>query len=118
VFFPTLMRLATDTAWTYTRTASTADVQGLFSEASGTDLSPLFHLYLYTTQKLEIHVVQTGPTKYLIRSVNIGMSLPVDVTTAKGTSRVLIDSTGATVDSDMAPQIDSRGFYLKKLIYE
>jgi aminopeptidase N len=118
VFFPTLMRLATDTAWTYTRTASTADVQGLFSQASGTDLSPLFRMYLYTTQKLEIHVVQTGPTKYLIRSVNIGMPLPVEVTTIKGTSRLMIDTTGATVDSDLAPVVDSRGFYLKKLIYE
>ena len=118
VFFPTLMRLATDTGWTYTRTASTADVQGLFSQAAHTDLSPLFQLYLYTTQKLEIHVVQTGPTKYLIRSVNIGMPLPVEVTTIKGTSRLMIDTTGATVESDMAPVIDSRGFYLKKLIYE
>jgi aminopeptidase N len=118
VFFPTLKRLATDTAWTYTRTASTADVQGLFSRASGVDLSPLFQLYLYTTQKLEIHVVQMGPTKYLIRSVNIGMPLPMEVTTDKGTGRVMIDSTGATVNSDVAPVIDSRGFYLKKLIYE
>ena len=118
VFFPALKQLATDTAWTYTRTANTADVQGLFSRASGIDLSPLFQLYLYTVQKLEIHVVQTGSTKYLIRSVNIGMPLPVDVTTDKGTSRVMIDAKGAVVDSDVAPVIDSRGFYLKKLIYE
>ena len=118
VFFPALKRLATDTAWTYVHTANTEDVQRLFSEASGIDLSPLFQLYLYTTRKLEIDVRQTGPAQYLIRSVDAGMALPMDITTDKGTSRQMVDGNGLTVSSDTAPVVDSRGFYLKKVIYE
>ena len=118
IFFPTLKRLATDTSWTYTRTASTENVQQLFSQASGIDLAPLFHLYLYTTQKLEIDVKQTGPSQYLVKLMNIDMPLPIDITTDKGTSRQKVDKKGVVVNSEMMPLVDSRVFYLKKLIYE
>ena len=118
IFFPALKRLATDTALTYARTASTEDVQRLFSEASGADLSPLFQLYLYTTQKLEIDVRQTGPAQYTIRSLNMRMALPMDITTDKGTERRVVDAVGVKVNSDRAPIVDGKGFYLKKVIYE
>ena len=118
IFFPALKRLATDTAWTYARTVSTADVQGLFSQVAGADLSPLFHLYLYTTQKLEIHVLPIRPGAWLIRSVNMETPLPVEITADGKAKRLLVDGKGVVVNADMAPMVDSRGFYLKKIIYE
>ncbi len=119
VFFPALKQLATDSNWTYARTASTDDVQRLFSRAAGMDLSPLFHLYLFTTQKLEVDVRQTGPSKWLIRLVNLNMALPMEITTDKGVTRDLVDNKkGLVVNSEAMPIIDSRVFYLKKVIYE
>jgi aminopeptidase N len=118
IFFPTLKHLATDSNTTYTHTTNTADVERLFSHASGIDLSSLFHLYLYTTQKLEIDVRQTGATQYSVRLLNIEMPLPLDITTDKGTSRRQVDKKGIVVSSETMPLVDSRVFYLKKVIYE
>jgi mannonate dehydratase len=118
VFFPALKRLATDSNLTYTHTASTADVEKLFSAAAGADLEPLFHLYLYTTQKLEIEVLQKDITHYRIRLLNIEMPLPLDITTDEGVITKQVDKSGITVTSATPPLLDSRGFYLKKIIYE
>ena len=118
VFFPTIKHLATDSNTTYTHTASTDDVEKLFSKASGIDLSPLFHLYLYTTQKLEIHVKQLDLNRYTIQLVNIDMPLPLEVTTDKGTTRIMVDKKGVTVTSATMPLLDTRAFYLKKVTYE
>ncbi len=119
VFFPTLKQLATDSNWTYTRTVSTDDVQRLFNQAAGKDLTPLFHLYLYTTQKLEVDVRQTGPARWLVKLMNLDMALPMEITTDKGVSQELVDNKkGLVVNSAGMPLIDSRVFYLKKVIYE
>ncbi len=118
IFFPTLRHLATDSSTTYTHTTNTETVEHLFSEAAHTDLSPLFHLYLYTTEKLEIDVKQQDDTHYYIKLLNIDMPLPLDITTSKGTDRKLVDKKGIVVSSDTMPVIDARVFYLKKVIYE
>jgi aminopeptidase N len=118
IFFPALKRLATDSNLTYTHTASTDDIEKLFSSAAGIDLKPLFHLYLYTTQKLEIHVRQLDANRYLIQLMNIDMPLPLDITTDKGASRQMVDKKGITVTSSTMPLVDTRGFYLKKVTYE
>ncbi len=118
IFFPTLKRLATDSNLTYTHTASTADVQRLFSKAAGTDLSPLFHLYLYTTDKLEIDVRQLDTNRWLVKLTNIDMPLPLEITTDKGTSRQVVDKKGVNIVSATMPLPDTRGFYLKKVTYE
>lgn len=118
IFFPALKHLATDSNTTYTHTISTADVESLFSRASGTDLSPLFHLFLYTTDKLEIDVRQTAFNQYAVKLLNIDMPLPLDITTDKGTVRQMVDRKGIAVHSENMPLIDSRVFYLKKVIYE
>ena len=118
IFFPTLKHLATDSNTTYTHTTSTADVERLFSSASGIDLSPLFHLFLYTTDKLEIDVKQTGDARYLVRLLNIDMPLPVEIVTDKGSQRVMVDKKGVVISSATMPMVDPRVFYLKKVIYE
>ena len=118
IFFPTLKHLATDSNTTYTHTTSTLDVERLFSGAAGTDLSPLFHLYLYTTDRLEIDVRQTGASQYAVKLLNIDMPLPLDILTDKGSKRVMVDKKGVVVNSETLPLVDPIVFYLKKVIYE
>jgi aminopeptidase N len=118
VFFPALKRLATDSEYTYTHTVNTTDVERLFSRAAGKDLSPLFHLYLYTTDKLEIHVRQLTANRWKLELANIDMPLPVDVITDQGTLRMMLDRKGTTITSITMPILDARMFYLKKVIYE
>ncbi len=118
LFFPTLKRLATDPGYTYTHTVNTDDVERLFSKASGMDLSPLFNLYLRTTQKLEVHVRQLDTTKYLVQLNNFDQALPLDITTDEGTIRRIVDKKGITVISKGLPLIDTGVFYLKRVVYE
>lgn len=118
LFFPTLKRLATDSNYTYTHTVNTDDVLQLFNHATGEDLSPLFNLYLRTTEKLEIHVRQTGLSQYRIQLDNINMALPLDITLDGATVRKLVDKAGITVSAKSLPLVDTRTFYLKRIIYE
>lgn len=118
LFFPTIKKLATDPQYTYDNTVMTADVEKLFSAAYGKSLQPLFHLYLYTTDKLEIHVRQTSPKEYRVRLLNMEMPLPVEITTDKGSKKYTVDKNPVTVTSSSLPLIDQKGWYLKKIIYE
>ena len=118
IFFPTIRHLSTDSNTTYIHTTNTETVEKLFSRASGIDLAPLFHLYIYTTQKLEIHVKQLDVNRWLVQLVNIDMPLPMDITTDAGTTRTMVDKKGVTVMSATMPLLDTRVFYLKKVTYE
>jgi len=118
VFFPTLKKLATDPQYTYDNTVVTGDVEDLFTKAYGKSLRPLFHLYLYTTDKVEIHVRQTGDEKYFIKLLNVAMSLPMDIVTHEGKQKLVVDKTGIWVTSKTGIQVDPDVFYLKKVIFE
>ncbi len=118
LFFPALMKLATDPKYTYDNTVVTADVEALFGQAYGQSLQPLFRLFLYTTDKLEISIRQTAPEKYFIRLLNLDMKLPLELQTDEGTVRKIIDKKGIMVSSKTFIRVDPRVFYLKKLIYE
>lgn len=118
IFFPTLKKLATDPQYTYDNTVVTSDVEKLFSGAFGKSLQPLFHLFLYTTDKLEIHVKQTADDKFFIKLLNLDMQVPVDVVTDAGVKRMMIDKKGISVTSKTPLQIDPSVFYLKKVIME
>jgi aminopeptidase N len=118
IFFPTLKKLATDSQYTYHNMVTTADVEQLFSAASGKDLKPLFHFYIYTTQKLEIEVRQTAEKTYTIRLLNYDGTLPVDVTLSSGTQRMDLGKTPVKLTSDTTPAVDQNWFYLKRVIYE
>lgn len=118
VFFPTLKKLATDPQYTYDNTVTTADVEQLFSKAYGKSLQPLFHLYLYTNNKLEFHIKQTGADKYKVTLLNMEMPLPVNIVTDKGMQRMMIDKKGITVTSKTPLQVDPDVFYFKKVILE
>lgn len=118
LFFPTLLKLATAPEYTYDNTVVTADVEKLFSGAYGKSLEPVFHLYLYTTDKLEINVKQTGEEKYLVKLVNLDMALPLDILTNTGLQHITVDKKGITVTSNNGLQIDPKVFYFKRVIFE
>jgi len=118
IFFPALKHLSTDSNTTYANTASTEDVQRLFSTAAGRDLSPLFHLYLYTTDKLEVGVRLQDSTHWQVKLLNIDMPLPMEITTSGETSTRVLDRKGVVVVSDSMPLVDTKSYYLKKVIYE
>jgi len=118
VFFPAIKKLCTDSMYTYNNLIGSADVEQLFSKASGADLSQLFRMYLYTTEKLSVHVQQTGLGQYMIKLDNIDMALPFEVTTNTGTERKVIDKKGITINSTTLPLIDTRTFYFKRVVYE
>ncbi|MBK8521099.1 MAG: hypothetical protein IPL54_09500 [Chitinophagaceae bacterium] len=118
IFFPTLKKLATAPQYTYDNTVVTADVEKLFSGAYGKSLQPLFQLYLYTNNKLEIHVKQTDENKYLVKLLNMEMQLPINILTGEGTQRLMVDKKGIIVSSKTPIQIDPDVFYFKKVILE
>jgi len=118
IFFPTLKKLATDPKYTYDNTVTTADVEKLFSSAYGKSLKPLFHLFLYTPDKLEISIKQTYDDKYLVRLLNIDMPLPINIATDSGTRRLTLDATDTLITSKTPIQVDPRVFYIKKVIME
>ncbi len=117
-FFPTLKKLATDPRYTYDNMVTTDDVERLFSDANGKSLKPLFHLFLYTTDKLEIHVRQTGENQYRVKLVNLDMPVPVDIKTDEGIKRMMIGSKEINITSRSYIQIDPDVYFLKKVILE
>lgn len=118
IFFPTLKKLATDPAYTYDNTVSTNDVEQLFSKASGRNLRSFFDFYLRTTNKFEVRVKQTAVDKYRISLLNFDTPLPMEITTDKGTTRMMVEKKEFEVQSTVPPQVDKQGFYSKRVIYE
>jgi len=115
IFFPTLKKLATDPGYTYDNFVTTDDVEKLFSSASGKDLKPFFDFYLRTTNVIDMNVKEIGFQKYQIKINNFFMPLPFDITANDQTSRLIIPLEGITVNSVLPPQVDAKGFYLKKV---
>jgi len=118
IFFPTLKKFATSPQYTYDNMVTTSDVEQFFSSNFGKSLKPLFQLFLYTTDKLEIHVRQTAEDKYFVKLLNIDMPLPVDMVTDGVRQRIMLDKKGIVITSKTPLQIDPDVFYLKKLIME
>jgi len=115
IFFPTLKKLATDPQTTYDNFVTTSDVEKLFSAAAGQNLKPFFDFYLRTTNSLDLSVKQIGFQKYQIKINNFFMPLPMDVMANGQTSRIVIPNDGIIINSALPPQVDAKGFYLKKI---
>jgi aminopeptidase N len=118
LFFPAIKKFVTSPQYTYDNLVNTDDVEQFFSKESGRDLKPLFDLYLRTTNKLEIHVTQLPGDKYLVKTDNMSIPLPIDITTDTGVKRTMVDGGGVTISSKVPPVIDADMFYLKKIITE
>ena len=117
-FFPTLKKLATDPQYTYDNTVVTADVEKLFSDAYGKSLKPLFHLFLYTTDKLKVAVKKTNENEYTIRLTTLDMPVPMEIQTDSGVQKIIVDKNGVSVTSTSKIVIDPKTFYLKEVISE
>jgi aminopeptidase N len=115
LFLPTLKQLSTDPKYTYDNFVTSTDVEQLFSSASKQNLKPFFDFYLRSTDVLDISVKEVGYQKYLIKVENFFMPLPFDIGTNTGTNKMLINKEGITVTSNYAPQVDAKGYYLKKI---
>jgi aminopeptidase N len=115
IFFPTLKKLATDPNYTYDNFVTTDDVEKLFSNACGKNLKPFFDFFLRTTDVMDVNVKEIGFHKYQIKINNFFMPLPFNITANDQTSRVIIPLEGITVNSVLPPQVDAKGFYLKKV---
>lgn len=118
VFFPTLKTLATDPKYTYNNFVTTMDVENLFSTVSGKNLKPFFDFYLKSTNVLDVHVKEVAFQKYQIKINNFFMPLPFDITTNESTNKIVIPLEGIVVNSVLPPQVDAKGFYLKKVTIE
>ncbi|MEI6586597.1 MAG: M1 family metallopeptidase [Sediminibacterium sp.] len=115
LFLPTLKQLSTDPKYTYDNFVTSTDVEQLFSSASKQNLKPFFDFYLRSTDVLDISVKEVGYQKYLIKVENFFMPLPFDISTTSGTNKMVINKEGITVTSNYPPQVDSKGYYLKKI---
>jgi len=118
IFFPTLYQLATDSAYTYYNTVTSAEVEQLFSKAAGKNLQPLFDFYLRKTELLQFSIKNTKYQTYRLQVLNLDMPLPVEVTTDKGTQKILLTREGITIQSSIPPTLDGKGYYLKKIQFE
>ena len=107
--------MSTDPKYTYDNFVTSTDVEQLFSSASKQNLKPFFDFYLRSTDVLDISVKEVGFQKYLIKVENFFMPLPFDIGTNTGTNKILINKEGITVTSNYAPQVDAKGYYLKKI---
>ena len=115
IFFPTLKKLATDPQYTYDNFVTTQDVEKLFSTATGKDLKLFFDFYLRTTDILDLSVKEVGFQKYQIKINNFFMPIPMEITANGKSNRMVISKEGITVNSALPPQVDDKGFYLKKV---
>jgi aminopeptidase N len=107
--------LATDPAYTYDNFVTTDDVEKLFSNASGKDLKPFFDFYLRTTQVIDVNVKEIGLQKYQVKINNFFMPLPLDIISNGKLEKMIIPAEGMVVNSTYAPQIDPKGFFLKRI---
>lgn len=118
VFFPAIKKFVTDPRYTYEHQVSTDDVEQFFSRESGKVLKPLFDFYLRTTKKLEVMVKQTGDDRFSIKLLNFEGTLPLDISDSGGSQRMLVDQKGVSIISTSMPVVDSKGYYLKRVILE
>lgn len=117
-FFPALKKLATDPKYTYDNTVVTDDVQAVFTEAHGKSVQPLFDLFVYSTNKLEISLKKVNATTWQAHLINLDMEIPVEVTTDAGVKKIFLSKTPVKFESKMLPVIDEKVYYLKKVILE
>ncbi|PVD51150.1 hypothetical protein DC498_15980 [Terrimonas sp.] len=89
VFFPALKKFISDVKHPYSRFFTTEDIERFFSKESGRDLKPLFHFYLYTTNKLDFKINKTSEDSYTVYLSNNPFGLPVDIQTDAGITRML-----------------------------
>lgn len=118
IFFPALKAFATSPAFTYTNRVVTKDVLDHFSKAAGMDLKPLFDLFIYSTNKLDIHIKQTNPGEYAVSISNIAMNLPVNLIVDGKPQKTVLGAKPVVIKASSPLLADPDGWYLKRIIWE
>ncbi len=115
VFFKTIKGFISDPAYTYSNLVKTFDLQNYINTNTEHNITPVFDLYLRTTEIPEIVVRQTGKNTYSIQVPNINFTLPMDVKTSAGTKRMELSNKPINVTSKQVPVVDEKNWYLKKV---
>lgn len=118
LFFTALKAFAMDPRFTYDHTVVTNDVLQHFNKYARKDLTPLFSLFLYTTDKLSIRVRARAVGYYLLSLENLDMNIPLEVQTSFGRQRIDVSKKEVSIRSSSLPVIDPDGNYLKVVHYE
>ena len=118
VFFPALKAFILNPKYTYDNMVDTKNVLYHFNAAANRDLKPLFDMFLYSTNKMEIMVKEKTPGVYQIRLTNINMELPMDVVGSGGKQKLKLSGKPVEFKSATIPQIDPDGYYMKRVILE
>jgi len=118
VFFKTLKELANNPIYTYDNTATTDDVEQLFSKRSGKDLKPFFDFYLRTINKLNVDVTKTGDSNYTILTNNAPIPMRIEITTNTGIQTVLLEKNKPfVISSETSPILDAGDNFLSNITY-
>lgn len=115
LFFTTLKKLATDSAYTFDNFVTSTDVEKLFSNAAGYSLKPFFDFYLRTTNVLDFSVKEMGYQQYQIKLNNYFMDLPVELIVNGKSEKMMMGKEGIKIKSTLPPTLDPMGYYLKKV---
>jgi predicted metalloprotease with PDZ domain len=115
VFFPALKAFIMDAKYTYNNFVTTKDVQLHLSKWAKKDLNPLFQLFIYSTEKLKINVLNKENGNYAINLQNLDMTIPLEITTDAGIKIVKVGKKPIIIKSKTVPIIDENGYYLKAL---
>lgn len=115
IFFPAIKSFATSPRYTYDNFVTTEQVLLHFNEAAHKNLRPLFQLFLYTTDKLQVSLRQTGLDSYELKLLNLDMEVPMEVQTSNGLQKITIGKNAVKFRSASFPVIDPDGYYLKKI---
>lgn len=115
IFFKTIKKLSTDTAYTYNNFVTSNDVENLFSTSVGYSLKPFFDFYLKSTSVIEFAIKEVGYKQYEIKINNYFMDLPYNVLINGKIIKLIIGKQGIKVNSDIPPIVDPTGYYLKKV---
>lgn len=118
IFFPTLKQFVTSANFTYDNFVTTGDVEQFFSKNSGIDLQPLFNLFLRTTNRLEIHVQRAPKDTFEIKLDNLEMTIPLQITTDKGTETIMVGKKPISVASSALPVVDPNMYYFERIVIE
>jgi len=115
IFFPALKGFVTDPKNMLT---TTDDAEQYFTKRSGTNLKPLFDLFLRTPDKLEISVKRSRDETWKVSLLNLDLAVPLKIITGKGTETIQASKKAVTVKSTTVPAIDPDMYYFSKVIIE
>ena len=115
VFFNSLYKFATDSAYIFHNLVSTDDFISLFNGNPDNDYSEYIKMMLYTTELPHVVVDSVANNTYQIFINNISFHLPMAITLDDSVKRFELGREMIEVVSAIWPVVDERGWYLKRV---